>query len=461
MTESPTASRRTFLKSSSAMAAAGAVGQLSLASRAHAAGDETLKVGLIGCGGRGTKAVVQAMSTEGPVKLVAIADAFRDQLDKAVERITKATSKDDAATVDISEDNKFVGFDGYKGVFDADTDVVVIATPPGFRPIHYEYGVEKGKHMFVEKPIATDPAGIRKILAAAKTAKEKNLKIGIGLQRRHRQTYLDLLDQVDDGLVGDLQFMRVYWNNQGVWEPRKSREEVASEMEYQMRNWYYYTWLCGDHIVEQHIHNIDVGNWVMNRRKGFLHPVTARAASGRQVRTAPRYGEIYDHHNVEFTYEDGTKMFSECRHQPNVWNSVSEHLHGTEATLNLTDGNRNTITYPANRKGKEDGPKGKGWRRGSWKGDFNDAYQTEHDKLFAAIRGGEEYDETEYGAHSTMSAIFGRMASYSGKELTWDEALNSDVSLVPEEFGWEVEPPVVPGPDGVYPVPMPGITKVV
>ena len=453
--------RRDFLKTSSALAAAGAVAQLSLTQAAHAAGDETIKIGLVGCGGRGTKACVQALSTDGPVKLVAIADAFRDNLDRALERITKATDGNDSAMVDVAEDAKFTGFDGYKQVIDAGVDLVILATPPGFRPIHFAYAVDAGKHIFAEKPVATDANGVRTVLEAAKKAKEKDLKIGIGLQRRHRNTYLELLDQFDDGLVGDLQFMRVYWNNQGVWEPRKTRDEVASEMEYQMRNWYYYNWLCGDHIVEQHIHNIDVGNWVMNRQKGFLHPVTARGVGGRQIRTAPRYGEIFDHHCVEFTYADGTKMFSECRHQPNVWNSVSEHLHGTKGVLNLTDGNRNSVTMNDGSEPSE----GK-WRKGSWKvkpgpDGFNDAYQTEHDDLFSAIRSGTEYSEAEYGAHSTMSAIFGRMATYSGKELNWDEALNSTVNLVPEEFGWEVTPPVVPGPDGVYPVPMPGITKVV
>ena len=448
-------SRRDFLKTTSTAAALGAVASLS--NQAHAAGDETIRVGLVGCGGRGTKACVQALSTDGPVKLVAIGDAFRDALDTSLGRIEKATAKDDNAIVDVPEENKFTGFDAYKGVVDADIDVAIFATPPGFRPIHFEYAVDKGKHVFMEKPVASDAGGVRKVLEASKAAKEKNLKVGVGLQRRHRQTYLDLLERVDDGLIGDLSFMRVYWNNQGVWEPRKSRDEVATEMEYQMRNWYYYTWLCGDHIVEQHIHNIDVGNWVMNRQKGYLHPVTARAVGGRQVRTAPRYGEIYDHHCVEFTYEDGTKMFSECRHQPNVWNSVSEHLHGSKGTLNLTDGNRNTVDLAdmSSLDGDEN------WRRGSWKGDFNDAYQTEHDDLFAAIRSNTEYSEAEYGAHSTMSAIFGRMASYSGKELGWDEALNSKIDLMPEEYGWDVTPPIVPGPDGVYPVPMPGITKVV
>ena len=446
--------RRNFLKTTTAAAAVGSIA--SLTAKAHAGSDETIKVGLVGCGGRGTKACVQAMSTQGNVKLVAIGDAFRDNLDTALGRITKATAKDDQATVDVAEENKFVGFDAYKGVVDAGIDVAIFATPPGFRPLHFEYAVDKGKHVFMEKPVASDAGGVRKVLEAAKTAKEKNLKVGVGLQRRHRQTYLDLLDQFDDGLVGDLQFMRVYWNNQGVWEPRKSRDEVASEMEYQMRNWYYYTWLCGDHIVEQHIHNIDVGNWVMNRQKGYLHPVAARGVGGRQVRTAPRYGEIFDHHCVEFTYEDGTKMFSECRHQPNVWQSVSEHLHGTKGVLELTDGNRNSVTYTS---GEE--PKGKGWRRGNWKGDFNDAYQTEHDDLFAAIRSNTEYSEAEYGAHSTMSAIFGRMASYSGQDLSWDDALNSEIDLMPKEYSWEATPPIVPGPDGVYPVPMPGITKVV
>lgn len=444
--------RRNFLKSTAAAAAVGSTVPMNLASGAFAAADETIKIGLVGCGGRGSKACVQALSTAGPVKLVAMGDAFGDQLDKSLQRITKATEKDPTALVDVADENKFVGFDAYKKVVDSGIDVLVTATPPGFRPMMFDYAVEKGKHVFMEKPVATDAPGVRTVMAAAKKAQEKNLKVGVGLQRRHRNSYLELLGRVADGDIGDLTHMRVYWNGGGVWEPRKGRDEVATEMEYQMRNWYYYTWLCGDHIDEQHIHNIDVGNWIMSVLTDGEqdHPASARGMGGREVRTAPRYGEIFDHFSVEYTFPKGMKMYSQCRHIRNCWNSVSEALHGTKGTLNLTDGGKNSID----------------WADGStekWRGKIDDAYQVEHDDLFAAIRSDTPYNEAEYGAKSTMTAILGRMATYGGKEVSWDDAYNSDISLLPKQLAWDADPPVLPDPnnDMRYPIPVPGVTKVV
>lgn len=447
--------RRNFLKSSAALAAVGSTVPMNLATNAFAAADETLKIGLVGCGGRGTKAAKEALSSAGPVKLVAIGDVFRDQLDKSLERIEKATAKDDQAIVDVPEENKFVGFDAFKKVIDSDIDVLVTATPPGFRPMVFEYAVEKGKHCFLEKPVATDAPGVRKVMEAAKKAQEKNLKVGVGLQRRHRNSYLELLGKVADGEIGDVSHARVYWSNRGVWEPRKSREEVSTEMEYQMRNWYYYTWLCGDHITEQHIHNIDVGNWVMSLTSDgqYDHPVRARGIGGREVRDAPRYGEIFDHFACQFDYGDDRVVFSECRHIPNCWNSVTEHLYGTKGIMNLSDTGQNSVKRPGDEKPTR------------WRGKIDDAYQVEHDTLFAAIRSDTPYNEAEYGAKATMSAILGRMATYGGKEVTWEEAYNSDIQLVPnfEQLAWDADPPVLPDPnnDMRYPVAVPGVTKVV
>ncbi len=438
------ASRRDFLKSSSAAAlTAGLVGSLS--NRAYAAVDDTIKVGLVGCGGRGTGAAAQTLAAPGNVKLVAVADAFKDQIPRAIEQITKSVEGNATATVDVPEERQFSGFDGYKQVLEQDIDLVVFATPPGFRPIHFAAAVEAGKHVFMEKPVAVDGPGVRQVLEAAQRAKEKNLKVGVGLQRRHLSTYNDVISRIHDGAIGDIIALRVYWNGGGVWEPRKTREEVATEMEYQMRNWYYYNWLCGDHITEQHIHNLDVGCWIKNS-----YPVSAQGMGGREVRKDKRYGEIFDHHAVEYTFNDGSKMFSQCRHIRNCWSSVTEHAHGTKGYSDLVDSRRIKLSgydgsgeYTANKREGED------------------PYQTEHDDLHAAIRADAEYNEAEFGAHSSLVSILGRMCTYSGKEITWEQALNSEKSIMPETFAWDAMPPTTPNEHGEYPIPVPGVTKVI
>ncbi|MEW4489173.1 Gfo/Idh/MocA family oxidoreductase [Thalassoglobus sp. JC818] len=438
--------RRDFLKTTSAAAALGTGVLSSVSAKAFASGDDVVKIGLVGCGGRGKGAAAQALQSPGNVKLVAMGDAFRDQLDGALDNIERSVAKDETAIIEVPEENKFVGFDSFKKVMDSGIDVVILATPPGFRPMMFEYAVNKGLHVFMEKPVATDAAGVRQVLEAAKIAKEKDLKVGVGLQRHHQTVYRDFINRIHDGAVGDVRAMRVYWNGGGVWDPRRSREEVKSEMEYQMRNWYYYNWLCGDHINEQHIHNIDIGNWVMQK-----YPVSAIGMGGREVRTDPKYGEIFDHFAVQYTYDDGSVMFSECRHIRNVWNSVSEHIHGTKGIVNLNGSKPRNCSID--------------WFDGNserFKGENPNPYQVEHDDLFAAIRNGESYSEAEYGAMSTMTAILGRMVTYSGDEITMEKALNEGPQIVPAlaDLGWDVAPPTVPDAEGRYPVPVPGVTDV-
>ena len=428
------ASRRDFLKTST-MAAVG-TGVLGITSRAYAGGDDTIRVGLVGCGGRGTGAAGNALSTKGNVKLVAMADAFEDRLSSSLKRLQYKFSEQ-PGRVAVDKSRQFVGFDAYEKLLDSGIDLVILATPPGFRPSHFEAAVKAEKHIFCEKPVATDAPGIRKVLEMAEVAKQKNLKVGVGLQRHHQNHYLEAYRRLRDGAIGEIISMRVYWNSGGVWDPRKTREQCKNEMEYQMRNWYYYNWLCGDHIVEQHIHNLDVGNWW----KG-AYPVKAFGMGGREVRSDKKYGEIFDHHAVEFEYADGTRMYSQCRHIPNTWNSVSEHAHGTKGTLDTS-----------HRDAKITGS-GKDWK---YKGD-NDPYQTEHDDLFAAIRNDVAYNEGEYGALSTMTAIFGRMATYSGRPVVWEQALNSTVTVMPERIAWDAMPPTVPDENGEYPIPTPGVT---
>jgi myo-inositol 2-dehydrogenase/D-chiro-inositol 1-dehydrogenase len=435
-------SRRDFLRTSSAAAlGAGLVGTLS--AQAFAGGDDTIRVGLVGCGGRGSGAAAQTLSAPGKVKLVAMGDAFSDQVSRSLKQITKKVEGDDTASVDVPEERQFSGFDSYQKVLEQDVDLVIFATPPGFRPIHFEAAVAAGKHVFMEKPVAVDGPGVRQVLEAAQKAKEQNLKVGVGLQRHHKNTYLDMVQRIHDGAIGDVIALRVYWNGGGVWEPRKSREEVATEMEYQMRNWYYYNWLCGDHITEQHIHNLDVGCWIKN---GF--PVRALGMGGREVRKDKRYGEIFDHHAVEYTFADGTKMFSQCRHIRNCSYSISEHAHGTKGTADLA--NRRKMSLARFDGGGDY----------SWRGDVDDAYQNEHDDLHAAIRSDAPYSEAENGAKSTLVSILGRMCTYSGKEITWDQALNSEKSIGPEEYAWDASPPTTPNEKGEYPIPVPGFTKV-
>jgi myo-inositol 2-dehydrogenase / D-chiro-inositol 1-dehydrogenase len=427
--------RRSFLQTTSAAAASALVAGLSIERAAHAQGSDELKIALIGCGGRGSGAADQALSTEGKTKLVAMADAFRDRLDGSLENL----KRQHADKIDVTEENKFVGFDAYKHAIEK-ADVVILATPPGFRPIHFEEAVRQGKHIFMEKPVATDAAGVRKVLVAAEEAKKKNLKVGVGLQRRHQRGYLDTLKRVHDGQIGDVMALRVYWNDQGVWV--KQRQPGETEMQYQMRNWYYFVWLCGDHIVEQHIHNLDVANWIKN-----AHPVRAHGMGGRQVRTGKEYGEIFDHHAVEFEYADGARCFSQARHIRGCVSDVSEHAYGTKGTVDLQDRRIYKISGP------------NAWSQDP-RGEKN-PYQQEHDDLFDAIRNNKPYNEAVRGAESTMTAIMGRMATYSGVMVNWEEALNSEISVMPKEFAWDAMPPTVPDERGFYPIPMPGSTKVV
>jgi len=432
--------RRDFLKASTLSAVGGGLlGSLALPAGAYAKGDDTIKIGLVGCGGRGTGAAAQALSTAGNVKLVALGDAFQEPAESAHRRL-QAQFKNQPGRVDVQLDRIYSGFDAYQKVIDSDIDLVILTTPPGFRPIHYAAAVKKGINIFMEKPVAVDAVGVRQVLEATKVAKAKNLKVGVGLQRHHQPGYLETLKRIHDGAIGDVLALRCYWNSGGVWEPKRTRAQVKSEMEYQVWNWYYYTWLCGDHIVEQHIHNLDVGNWV----KG-AHPVRAHGMGGREVRKDKRYGEIYDHFAVEYEYADGSRMYSQCRHIENCWNSVTEHAHGTKGSANISG-------YVLDGKGT------KPWK---YTGPNPNPYQVEHDDLFAAIRSNTPYNEADNGAKSTMTAILGRMATYSGKVIEWDKAINSEISLLPEKFTWDTNPKSMPNKNGEYAIPVPGVTVVV
>jgi predicted dehydrogenase len=437
--EKSTSSRREFVKQTSLLA--GGLAALPYLSHAgfNSSVDDTIKVAVIGCGGRGTGAAMQALLTKQNVKLVAMADAFRDRLDQCYKYLSDENNEEGnvKSRVTVPEENKFVGFDGYKKAI-ALADVVILTTPPGFRPIHFEEAIRQGKHVFMEKPVATDPAGVKKVLEVAEQAKAKKLNVVVGLQRHYQNSYRELYKRVKDGMIGEITSGQVWWNNDGVWvNPRKAGQ---TEMEYQMRNWYYFNWLCGDHITEQHIHNIDVMNWF----KG-AYPVKAQGMGGRQVRTGKEFGEIYDHHYVEFHYADGTIMNSQCRHIKGTYALVDEMIVGTKGVVKCGAAeivSKGSTLYKYD-KAKE-----------------NDPYQTEHDELFAAIAKKEyKFADADNGARATMTSILGRMATYSGEVIEWEKALNSGISLQPAKYAFDAPPPVLPDANGFYPIATPGVTK--
>jgi len=430
--------RRIFLKNSALLAGGAMLSSMPLAN-VYAGGSDVIKIALIGCGDRGTGAAFQALATKQNLKLVAMADAFQDRLDKSYKLLTSKH----ADKVAVPEDKKFIGFEGYKKAI-AEADVVLLATPPGFRPIHFEEAVKQNKHVFMEKPVATDSPGIRKVLAAAEEAKRKKLNVVVGLQRRYQESYRETIKRIKQGAIGDIVGGQVYWNSGGVWV--RPRTPGQTEMEYQMRNWFYFNWLCGDHIVEQHVHNIDVANWV----KGS-YPIEAYGAGSRFLRTGKDHGEIYDNHSIEFLYEDGTVIFSQCRHFQGAQNRVDESFQGTKGKAYLS----------AKNTGKLWDSKGGLLFEHDGKGNPN-PYQTEHDELFAAVAAGQfKFADAEYGAKSTLTGLMGRYASYSGKVIKWDEALNSEINLQPERYAWDAKPKILPGPDGYYPHAIPGKTVVV
>ena len=432
--------RRHFLRQGTLLAGGLVAAPLLSKANYFSGADDVIKIALVGCGGRGTGAASQALMSKQNVKLVAMADAFRDNLDNCYKALHSDDIRDGkgslAAKIDVPEERKFTGFDGYLKAI-ALADVVVLATPPGFRPIHFAEAIKQNKHVFMEKPVATDPAGIKKVLEAAAIAKQKKLNVVVGLQRHYQNSYRELYKRKE--MIGDITSAQAWWNNDGVWvRPRKTGQ---TEMEYQMRNWYYFNWLCGDHITEQHIHNIDVINWF----KGG-HPVKAQGMGGRQVRKGKEHGEIFDHHFVEFTYADGSILNSQCRHIPGTMSKVDELLIGTKGKMqagaaNITD-LAGKVLYQFDKSTE------------------NNPYQTEHDELFAAIAKGEyKFADAENGASSSMTSILGRLATYSGQVIDWEKAINSGLDLHPKVYDFSATPPLVPNADGYYPVAVPGVTK--
>ena len=431
--------RRSFVKSTGITSGALLTVPFSLESMANSSNDKKIKLALIGCGGRGTGAAVQALRADKDVELVAMADAFSDQMENSLKAISEEL--DGERIIKVKEKNRYSGFNAYQKAIDL-ADVVILTTPPGFRPLHFEYAVNNDKHVFMEKPVATDANGIRKVLKAAKLAENKKLNVVVGLQRRYQKSYNAIIDLIGNGDIGKIVSGQVYWNSAGVWV--RKRKSGQTEMEYQMRNWYYFNWLCGDHILEQHIHNIDVANWFIGE-----YPKSASGMGGREVRNGIDHGEIFDHHFVEFKYPSGAVVSSQCRHQPGTKYDVSEAFQGTKANVVTSGDYCKIINHDGDDIFKHDPSNDKS------------PYQIEHDRLFQSIRSGGVINNAEYGAKSTLTAIMGRMATYTGKEITWDQALNSQEILVPNDLSWSSSPPTLPDSNGRYVIPKPGETKII
>ena len=417
-------SRRRFLKNSSAVAAGTALAaglNLGSARMVHAQDNNKLKIALIGCGGRGNGAAGNNLKSCENTEIVAVADAFQGKAEGAAKRL------------DVVPENTFWGFDAYKKAIDAGVDMVILATSPGFRPLHYSAAIEAGKHVFMEKPCCVDAPGYRKLVEANALADQNGLKVGVGLQRRHDKGYVNGIQKIHDGKYGDLICLQAYWNGGGIWW--RSPKEGWNTMQAQMNNWYHFTWLSGDNICEQHVHNLDVCNWAKD-----AHPVEANGMGGSALRDMDNPGgsNIFDHHFVEFTYPDGTKMYSQCRHAKGCFTRVSENAFGSQGNGGMTD----------NGEMKD---------RGGLDFKFG-AYDQEHYALVEAIRNNTPYNEGHYGATSSFTAVLGRMATYSGKIIKWDEAVEKGKELAPglADYTMESEAPVQPNADGKYDFPIPG-----
>jgi myo-inositol 2-dehydrogenase / D-chiro-inositol 1-dehydrogenase len=436
---SPT--RRGFIKGSSMLLAGSTIPPApQFDAQSTVTQTKDIRIGLVGCGTRGTAIAARALAQlDFPVRLVAVADAFENRMQQAIRSLR---SNVDPAKIAI-ESRRFSGLEGYRRLLECDLDVVILATPPGFRPLHTEAAIAAGKHVFVEKPISTDVPGACRFLEAGKLADQLGLAVSVGLQRRHQANYVEAINKLQQGIIGHINFCRAYWNQGPMWIRKRTANQ--SELEYQLRNWYYFNWLSGDHIVEQHVHNLDVINWLIGEP-----PTKAQGMGGRQLRTTNDCGQIYDHHCVEFTYANGTKLLSMCRQMPGCWNSVGEFAHGSLGWADISSGkfydHANHLIWQSNRPSHStiDGID----------------HQLRH--LLMSLQVGQIPNESLYGYQSTMTAIMGRMATYSGKEVTWNSCSSNRVQLADFDQMRLVNgpAPIVPDFDGSYQVPRPSLEEI-
>ena len=426
--DDPNESRREFLRHSGLIAGATAATSLAVPQGVHAGNDQTLRLGIVGCGGRGRGAVSDALAGDPHVVLSAVGDAFQDQVELSLRAFRENDNIKDRVQVD--NEHIFTGFDAYKQVIDSGVDVVILTTSPHFRPQHLRYAVEAGKHCFVEKPIAVDAPGVRHVAETCEIARQKGLAIVSGLCWRYHPAVQETIGRIHDGAVGDIIAIESQYNAGTLWH--RPQKPDWSAMEYQMRNWLYYTWLSGDHIVEQAVHSLDKTSWLLRDAT----PVRAGGMGGRQQRTDPRFGHIFDHHTVFYEYEEGVKVFFTCRQQAGCSNNVDEHVLGTAGAARVL---KHVVQN--------------GWGTWEYQGPSHNMYQLEHEAMFRSIRDGEPINNGSYMVNSTMIAIMGRMCTYTGQDLTWEQCWNSQERLGPTEYHWGD----VPVPD----VAIPGKTQFV
>ena len=435
-TDSKHISRRRFLKNSAGAASAIALSAGAKA-RLYAAGSDAIRIGLVGCGGRGCGAVVSALSVNPGARLTAMADAFDDRLQTARKSLTGRTENQ----VAVDNDHCFTGFDGYRKLLESGIDVATLASPPHFRPRHVQACIDAGVHVFAEKPMAVDTPGVHRILAAGQEARRKNLSFVSGFETRYGDNSREAVRRLHAGAVGKILSMEGTFCTGHLWH--RGRQPDWTEMEFQMRNWYYFTWLSGDHIVEQHVHFMDLVGWIMHEQP----PLHAWGLGGRQVRVDPKYGDIFDHHAVVYEYADGARVYAFSRQQPKCYNDVSYMVQGSKGQMTKGTG---------------------AWGRFIIQGEetWDSGREQEHSELntfremFVGMRSGEPINDSVAMARSTMLAILGRMATHGGQKVTWEEAFQSKKVLAPDRYAWDATPPVLPGPDGKYPHPMPGQTNV-
>jgi len=425
--------RRTFLKSTGTALLASSVLPMTFSiSSGMAAQRAPLKVGLIGCGGRGTGAAAQALKADKDAVLTCMADIFSDYLEESYQSLMKVNPNQ----VKVADSHKFVGFDAFQKVLESDVDVVILTTPPAFRPSHFEAAINAGKHVFCEKPVAVDAPGVRSILESAKKAKEKGLSVVSGFTFRYDFPKRALFERITRGDIGEVTSVFTARNGGGLWF--KPRQPEWTEMEYQMRNWYYYDWLSGDYIVEMMVHSLDMMSWAF----GDKLPLSATGTGGRQSRTEEIYGNIYDHFAIEYDYGNNLKGIHFSRQQKGCSNTNKVEVSGRNGNALVDVGKRIHATFGENP-----------WM---YAGEYNNPYETQHEELFASIRSGKPMNEGELMANSTMLAVLGRMVGYSGQTITWEDAMKSNMTLgpKPEAYAWDLKWPVPP-------IAIPGVTKVV
>ncbi|MDD4872028.1 MAG: Gfo/Idh/MocA family oxidoreductase [Kiritimatiellae bacterium] len=425
-----TTSRREFLKTSAGLTAAAAT--LNLGRSAWAAGGDTIKIGMIGCGGRCTGAAMDALDADPGVKLVAMAEIFSDKLESSLTKI-KAHCPD---RTQVDAAHKFTGFDGYKHVIES-SDVVLIACSSKFHPKYMRAAIDAGKHVFVEKPHGIDPVGVRATQEAADLARTKNLCVLSGLHNRYNPGVIETMKRIHDGAIGNIVSMEV--NFLRAPYVLVERQPGWSEIEYQFRNWYHFTWLAGDDVTQSLVHSVDKACWVMHEET----PLKAHGLAGRSASFGTIYGDAFDHHSVVYEYANGVKMYALCRTQKNCYGGVSDYVYGTKGRASL-------LNYKIQGETNWDYP-----------GPFPSPYKEEHKALFAAIRSGKPINSGSYMANSTMVAVLGQIVCYTGNQLGWKKAISADFAFEPRDCDFKTEPPVKPGPDGNYPIAVPGVTRLI